>query len=267
MSKKIRALIVDDELLSRVSIRLALAVQREWQIVDECSSVTQARYALQDDALIDVVFLDIQMPEESGMVLAREISRLNAPPIVVFITAYQHYAVEAFEFHALDYLLKPFDDERFQRALARVSELLTLRCSSDYYGDALRRYVDDVATYGSSTQTPIANTICIRSIGQIETVIVDEVQCLVSSGNYVELHLANRTVLHRTTLNSLISRLDPKVFMQVHRCAMVRRDQCAKLAVTGDGTYELTTRSGDTVPVSERYVQSVRDVINGLSVS
>jgi len=265
MTKKIRALIVDDELLSRTSIRLALADHREWQIVDECSSVNQARSALQNEALIDVVFLDIQMPEESGMVLAREISRRDAPPIVVFITAYQHYAVEAFEFHALDYLLKPFDDERFQRALMRVSELLNLRCRGDFYGDALRRYVDDVATYGSKNHAPIVDTICVRSVGQIETVLVDDVQCLVSSGNYVELHLPSRTVLHRTTLNSLVSRLDPKVFMQVHRCALVRRDQCSRLAVTGDGTYELTIRSGDTVPVSERYVQNVRDVISGIN--
>ena len=261
MNRTVRALIVDDETLGRRNIKLALGEYPGWEVADECSSVDLARMALRRDVKIDVIFLDIQMPEESGMVLARELSKTYAPPIIVFVTAYQHYAVQAFEFHALDYLLKPFDDERFAATIARVSSLMDLRSRGDFYGEALKRYLDDADQERNSGAKSFPTHFCVRSVGCIESIAVSEIEWIQSSSNYVELHLAQRTVLHRTTLNEVLTRLDPDVFIRVHRRAIVRRSACCSLRVIGDGAYQMTLHSGDLAPVSVKYVANARRVI------
>ena len=257
MNKPARILIVDDEELCRANLRHAIAAHPGLSVTAECANVASARRAIAGQRP-DVIFLDIQMPEESGMALAHELALQEAPPIIVFTTAYQHYAVQAFEFHALDYLLKPFDDERFERTVKRLRELLALRRLGDGYGDALRSLAEE-----SSGARPYAQRICIRSIGQIESVTVADIDWVISSGNYVELHLGARMVLHRTTMAALEERLDPRLFLRVHRRVIVRRDQCALLRVTGDGTYQLVLHSGDAVPVSERFVGEVRQLLSG----
>ena len=258
MTKPISALIVDDEQPSRENLRLALRDHPDWHIADLCASVDQARMALRQNVGIDVVFLDVQMPDESGIVLARELSALYAPPVVVFVTAYQHYAVQAFEFHAIDYLLKPFDDERLALALDRVRELLDLRRRGDFYGEALRRYLADSSQPVADAQRPFVDRLCVRSVGHIAMIEVAELDWMLSSGNYVELHVGDRMVLHRSTLAQLDERLDPTQFLRVHRRAIVRRSLCRSLRVIGDGSYQLTLDNGASVPVSERYVAAVR---------
>jgi two-component system LytT family response regulator len=261
MSRPVRALLVDDEVPGRTNLRLALKDHAGWEVAEECASVDIARMALRRDSRIDVIFLDIQMPAESGMVLARELSKSYAPPVIVFVTAYQHYAVQAFEFHAIDYLLKPFDDERFAAMVARVESLLGLRHRGDYYGEALRRYLDDAERNNSPGRTSFPAHFCVRSVGHIESIAVDEIEWIQSSGNYVELHLQRRTVLHRTTLSELLKRIDPEVFVRVHRRTIVRRAACRALRVVGDGSYQLTLYSGDVAAVSEKYVTEVRAAI------
>lgn len=123
MTETIQALIVDDEELGRANLRFALAAYPKWGLVAECNS-TQAALQQLKQAAIDVVFLDIRMPNESGLGLAKTLSQLDEPPLIIFVTAYQSYAVEAFEVHALDYLLKPFDDQRFAQALERAESLV-----------------------------------------------------------------------------------------------------------------------------------------------
>lgn len=202
---------------------------------------------------VDVLFLDIQMPRETGIDFSRELSRLDTPPVVIFVTAYERYALSAFKVHALDYLLKPFDDERLARSLARAEAMLALRSPGP----------NPQITEEDRLQVPsYQDRISVRSVGQVEVVKLEHVLWLSASGNYVELHLDGRTVLHRATLSSLESQLDPAVFMRVHRSILVRLNHLAKLAVTGDGTYSLTLDNGDVVPVSERYVQRVRDLLH-----
>lgn len=261
MNSQLHALIVDDEMPGRTNLQLALAEHPRWTLVGACATVDDARTALRRGQAIDVVFLDVQMPQESGMVLARELATQNQPPIVVFVTAYQHYAVQAFDFHAIDYLLKPFDDARLATTLKRVEHLFDLRLKGAAYTDALRNYVQHASISNSATTGHYMDRICVRSVGQIETVPVCDIAWIISSGNYVELHLPARVVLHRCTFSEILDRLDPSEFMRVHRRAMVRKSRCQTLRVVGDGSYQLGLLGGDCVPVSERYVGDVRRVL------
>lgn len=247
----IRALIVDDEEPGRVNLRYGLAGHAPWQVAGECASAAAARTALAgpDGQGIDVVFLDIQMPQESGLALARELAQRDEPPLIIFVTAYNVYAVEAFEVHALDYLLKPFDDQRLAQTLERAQAMLAQRQRANY-GAALRAYAQPQPAYWRQ--------LSVRSVGRIECVQLDEVLWMEAAGNYVELRLAARRVLHRVTLSRLEQHLDPACYVRVHRSAIVRAAQIASLAAHGDGSHQAVLRCGDTVPVSERYLAAVK---------
>lgn len=244
----IRALIVDDEEPARVNLRCALADYPGWQVVEECASVACATLALaQGD--IDVVFLDIQMPAESGLMLARTLAARSDPPLIIFVTAHNVFAVDAFEVHALDYLLKPVNDERLAGAIARAALMLAQRQRAGY-GQALRAYVADAGQY--------LQQLSVKSVGRIECVQLADVRWIEAQGNYVVLHQAGRSVMHRTPLGKLTQRLDPDTFMQVHRGAVVRLDQLQSLEAASEGGYRLQLVCGETVGVSERYAGAVR---------
>ncbi|WP_020654671.1 LytR/AlgR family response regulator transcription factor [Massilia niastensis] len=248
----VRYLIVDDEAPGRRNLRLAMAAHPDWLLCAECDSAAAARSALASHD-IDVVFLDIHMPAESGLALARALSQLRAPPLVIFVTAYGAHAIDAFEVHALDYLLKPLDDARLAQATERAGAMLRLR-QREAYGAALRDYLDGGGA-------PRVERINVRSVGRIEQVLVGDILWIASAGNYVELHLAARTVLHRMTLNRLEALLDPGAFLRVHRGAIVRRDQIARLEVSGDCAWRLLLRGGGVVAVSERHVCAVKSAM------
>jgi two-component system LytT family response regulator len=249
----VRYLIVDDELPSRSNLRLALAAHPDWRLVAECDGTAAARAALAARE-VDVIFLDIQMPAESGLVLAREISRVAAPPLIVFVTAYSEHAVDAFEVHALDYLLKPLNDARLAQTVERIGAMLGQR-QREAYGAALRDYVD------AGQEKAALERINVRSVGRIEQILVADIRWIESAGNYVELHLAGRTVLHRITLNRLETLLAPDDFIRVHRGAIVRRSEIARLDTVGDGGYRLTLRCGAAVAVSERYLGALKSAM------
>jgi two-component system LytT family response regulator len=250
----VRYLIVDDEAPSRANLRLALGAHPDWVLAGECDGTAAARAVLaaQD---VGVIFLDIQMPAESGLVLAREISRLPAPPLIVFVTAYSEHAVDAFEVHALDYLLKPLNDARLAQTVERIGAMLGQR-QREAYGAALRDYVD-----AGTDRKAVLERINVRSVGRIEQILVADILWIESAGNYVELHLAGRTVLHRITLNRLETLLAPDHFLRVHRGAIVRRSEIARLDTVGDGSYRLTLRCGAAVAVSERYLAVLKSAM------
>ena len=172
------------------------------------------------------------------------------PPLIVFVTAYSEHAIDAFEVHALDYLLKPLDDARLAQAVRRITTMLQHR-QREAYGAALRDFVDT----GAAQRLEYIN---VRSVGQIERIRVSDILWIESAGNYAELHLAARTVLHRITLNRLESLLPADDFLRVHRGAIVRREQIASLTTSGEGTYRLTLCCGGMVAVSERYLSALK---------
>jgi len=221
----------------------------------ECDGTASARTALAGQE-VDVIFLDIQMPAESGLVLAREVSRMSEPPLIVFVTAYSEHAVDAFEVHALDYLLKPLSDARLAQTVERIGAMLAQR-QRKAYGAALRDYVDA----GAGRAVERLQRINVRSVGRIEQIRVDDILWVESAGNYVELHLEGRAVLHRITLNRLEALLAPEDFLRVHRSAIVRRSQIARLETIGDGSYRLTLRCGAAVAVSERYLNALKSAM------
>lgn len=249
MPAPMRVLIVDDEEPGRVNLRYMLASHRNCVIVAECDGAASARDVLAG-ADIDLVFLDVQMPRETGLSLARALSVRAEPPMIVFVTAHSTHAIEAFEVHALDYLLKPVDDTRLAQAVERALAMLAQR-QRPAFGEALRGYVEAHAS-------PYLDNISVRSIGRIDQVRSARILWIESAGNYVQLHTAARSLLHRVALSRLERHLDPFDFLRVHRGAIVRRTQMASLAVAGDGSYLLGLHCGAKVPVSERYVQSVR---------
>jgi two-component system LytT family response regulator len=250
-------LIVDDEAPSRTNLRLAMAAHSGWTLAAECASAAAARTALAVTAA-DVVFLDIRMPGDSGLALARELAGLDEPPLVVFVTAYGDHAVDAFDVHALDYLLKPLNDARLAQAVERAGALLR-HGQRAAYGSALRAFTEDRAGRGAAAPM---ERISVRSIGRVEQVRVADILWVESAGNYVKLCLAAREVLHRIPLSRLETLLDPAVFLRVHRGALVRREQIGALATVGDGSYRLSLRCGAQLAVSERYVSALRAAFN-----
>ncbi len=253
---RVRALVVDDEEPGRINVRCMLEAHAGWEVVGECASAAEARKALAAGQ-VDVVFLDIQMPLESGLSLARSLCAEPEPPLVIFVTAFDAYAVDAFEMHALDYLLKPFNAQRLAQALARAAQMLALRQRGPY-GQAMRAFLDARDRHADGGVPGYARQLTVRSVGKIEVIQMDEVLWIRAAGNYVELHTAGRSVLHRLPLGTLEHSLDPALFVRAHRGAIVRADQASTLEVVGDGSYLLRLRGGQAVPVSERYVQQVR---------
>ena len=249
---QIRALIVDDEEPGRINLRYALAEHPQWWVAGECAGTAAARAALAESE-IDVVFLDIQMPNESGLVLARELAQRQEPPLIVFVTAYNVYAVEAFEVHALDYLLKPFDDQRLAQAVERAQAMLAQRQRANY-GAALRAYAEEQALPAPQYWRQLS----VRSVGRIEFVQLEDVLWMEAAGNYVELRMAGRRVLHRVTLSRLEQHLDPAHYLRVHRSAIVPVGQIGRLQANGEGGHQAVLRCGDMVPVSERHLAAVK---------
>ncbi|MEJ6000415.1 LytR/AlgR family response regulator transcription factor [Paucibacter soli] len=253
-ARTIAALVVDDEELGRRNLCLALAEQPRWQVLAQAPSMAAALEALRAQPEIEVVFLDIRMPHGSGLDLARALAGLERPPWIVFVTAFDAHAIEAFDLHALDYILKPFSRRRLEKALAHVEQMVRLRQQSAFAG-ALRSYVEDSQR---SPVRPYWSTVSIRSVGRIEVVSLDEVLRIEAQGNYAALHLAGRELLLRAPMARLEQHLDPAVFLRVHRGSIVRREQMQSLQSLASGSYELTLRDGARVAVSERYVAAVK---------
>lgn len=253
MTATIRSIIVDDEEHARITLRYALSKFPEWTVLAELKNAATAHEYLAQHA-VDVVFLDIQMPKESGLELVQNLLEQGKPPLIIFVTAYNAHAIDAFDLHALDYLLKPFNAERFAKTLARAREMLDLT-RPPAYGQAL------AACLASGLQATYPRQVTVRSIGEMESILLSEVYWMGAAGNYVELHLDRRVVLHRVALSKLEEYLDPRQFVRVHRSVIVRADQPAHLQVLGNGGYQLSLRNSAEVPVSKNYVEIVRQLL------
>lgn len=246
MSQTVRALIVDDEALARLNIRAALADYPQWQIAAELAN-GQELFEQLHRTPIDVLFLDIQMPGISGLELARKITALPKAPLIIFVTAYDHYAVEAFELFALDYLLKPFDDERFQRCLQRAEQALS-HGSHRYYQNLWRHHTSQ--DEGASTAL---SQLVIRSVGSIRLVPMADVRWFAASGNYVEVHHREGMHLHRVSLSYLEQQLEPSQFCRVHRGALVKLSEVREFHSLADDQYRVILSDGSPVKVSSSY--------------
>lgn len=242
---KIRTLIVDDEPLGRERIRTLLSSDAEIEVVGECSNGKQAVAAIKETGP-DLVYLDVQMPEMDGFAVLDVIAGERMPAII-FVTAFDRYAVKAFEVHALDYLLKSFDRERFQDALQRAKE--QIRYSREgLWNERLTGLLEEL----QARQKRLTRLV-IKSGGRIVFLGVDEIDWLEAADNYVRIHAGRESHLHRETLQSLEARLDPSKFLRIHRSTLVNLDRIQELQSLFHGDYVVKLLDGTELTLSRNY--------------
>ena len=251
----VRVAIADDEPLARERLRGMLKGREGYMIVAECNDGVEAAAALARHD-IDLLFLDVQMPGLDGFQIL-ESADATSLPMIVFVTAFNDYALRAFDVSALDYLLKPFDRDRFEKTLARVEERLATRQAPGIQDD-LRALIRGLAT--TALPAPVSR-FPVRANGEIYFVRVEDVDWIDAEGNYVALHAAGRRHLVRDTIKSLENRLDPAKFMRVHRSAIINVDRLRKLQPYFHGEYVITLQDGTTLTSSRTYSEGLRALL------
>ena len=245
IAPRTRVLVADDEPLARERLRMLLA-QEDWlEVVGECESGTQAIEAIQD-LRPDLVFLDVQMPGATGFQVIESVGPSQMPP-VVFVTAYDQYALRAFDVRALDYLLKPFDRERFQQALGRARD----QVRQSAHGDLERRLLALVQDLREPQ--PRADRFVIKSGGRVYFVRTSEIDWIESAGNYVKLHVGSEEHLLRDTMTAIEAQLDPDSFIRIHRCHIVNIERVHELQPWFNGEYVVCLSTGARLTLSRGY--------------
>lgn len=242
---KIRTLVVDDEPVARARVLALLKDEADIEVVGECGDGAQAAAAI-EEAAPDLVFLDVQMPEMDGVAMARALGP-ERMPAVVFVTAYDDYALDAFEIHALDYLLKPFSAERFQSALTHAREHLAQRRAT-----TLGRQLLDLLP---EIRKPVQgrDRIVVKSSGRIYFVRTADIDWCEAAGNYVRLHVGQQAHLVRDTMGHLESSLNADLFIRIHRSAIVNVDRIQELQSSFNGEYVVLLRNGTRLTLSRGY--------------
>ena len=226
---KIRAVIVDDEPLSRASLSLLLKLDAGIEVVSECGSGVDAPHEIRRTRP-DLLFLDVQMPECDGFDVLELLGK-DVPPAVVFVTAYDQYALRAFEAGALDYLLKPFDDARFDLALGRAKQKIAR---------------------GKDRPTRL-DYLTIKSAGQVVFVSLPSIDWIEAADYYVALHVGTKTHLLRRSITDLEQDLDANVFLRIHRSTIVNLNRIRGLKLNEDGEYTVVLEGGTRLRLSRRY--------------
>jgi two-component system LytT family response regulator len=245
MPAKIRTLIVDDEPLGRTRLRTLLKSESDFEIVGECGDGKNAVAAIREQQP-DLVFLDVQMPELDGFGVVKQIGPEHMP-VTIFCTAYDRYALKAFEVHALDYLLKPFDKERFHTAL-HYARVKIQRERDGKLTDRLAALLDDV-----KPKTKAIDRLAIKSGGRVIFLRIDDVDWIESSGNYLKLHVGKEHHLLRETMNSLEAKLDAEEFIRIHRSIIVNVGRIKELQPAFHGDYVVILQGGKELPLSRSY--------------
>ena len=253
----IRTLIVDDEPAARAGLRQLLAADPDVVVAGECASGREAVAAIQD-AAPDLLFLDVQMPELDGFGVLREIGT-EGVPAVVFVTAYDQYALRAFEVHALDYLLKPFSDARFRESLTRAKE----QVRRGRLGQLSRRLAALLDTYDQSATLPHAaapapprgylERLVVKSGGKVTLLQVGEIEWIDADGDYARIHVGKASHLLRETMKRLEQQLDPARFVRIHRSTIVNLEKVKELQPFYRGEYVVVLHTGTTLKLSRGY--------------
>jgi two-component system LytT family response regulator len=232
--KKIRTVIVDDEPLARSNVAVLLRLDPKIELVGECGSGEEALAAIRKTKP-DLIFLDVQMPECDGFDVLELLGK-DSPPAIVFVTAYDQYALRAFEAGALDYLLKPFDNARFERALGRAKQ----------------KIVQSTNLAGANFASPVER-LAVKSAGRVLFLKISEIDWIEAADYYACLHVGARSHLLRRSLAELEQELDPAAFCRVHRSTIVNLDRVRGLRLGEDGEYEALLENGIQLRLSRRY--------------
>jgi two-component system LytT family response regulator len=249
--KKIRTLIVDDEPLARQRLAELLVAEPDIEIVGQCRDGEEAATAIVDRAP-DLVFLDVQMPQMNGFEVIEAVGG-ERMPLVIFVTAYDQHALRAFQVRALDYLLKPFDRERFREALQRARH----QVERDQTGDLGRRLLAIVKDL--RRDQPRTERLVVKSGGRLFFLRADEIDWVEAAGNYVRLHVGSTSYLLRETMHAIEGRLDPEKFFRIHRCRIVNMERIQELQPWLNGEYAVLLRTGTRLTLSRGYREKLQD--------
>ena len=238
---KIRAVIIDDEPFARERVRRLLADDAEIEIVCEAGDGIEAVKVIKEKSP-DLIFLDVQMPGKDGFEVLASLGA-EETPVVIFLTAYDRYAVKAFEAAALDYLLKPFDEERLEKAVARAKTALQKPSAES----------DQIETGEMlASEGEYLDRVLVKKGGRVFFFKTDEIEWVEAYGNYVRLHFENATYLLRETLSGLETRLDPQKFVRVHRSGLVNVELIREIETLSGGRARIILKSGAELETSRR---------------
>ena len=240
---KIKTIIVDDERHARQKIRALLAAEADVEVVRECANGDDAIRAI-CEVRPDLVFLDVQMPGRNGFDVVREVG--DAAKHVVFVTAFDQYAVRAFEVQALDYVLKPFDRERFEKTMQRVRAHLA-------EGEGLQEKLLALVEQVQQPRAATLERLMIRSAGRITFLRVGEIDWIEAADNYVRVHAGRDSHLIRETMNHLETQLDRRKFVRIHRSAIVNIDAISEIRALFHGDYSILLRTGIEIPLGRSF--------------
>ena len=240
-------LIADDEVVARQRLRRLLAGFDRVEVVGEAGD-GHAAIRLVRSVWPDLVFLDIQMPKGDGFDVIREIGPARMP-FVVFVTAFDEHAITAFEVSAIDYLLKPFDSERFEEAFRRAEA----RIDADRNQEKTRQLLDVLGVAEGESERGPASRIMVKSRGRIRFIDVTDVTWIEASGNYVRVHLGDTSHLVRETLARIERRLEPGSFARIHRGALVNLQRVKEMSHWSSGEYQVEMDDGTTLKLSRTY--------------
>ena len=242
---KIRTLIVDDEPLARDRLRKLLEQERDIEVLGEAASGPEAVAAIKRESP-DLVFLDVQMPELDGFGVLAQLESEHRPA-VIFVTAHDKFALKAFEVHAIDYLLKPFDRERFQTALRRALTQIK-RQSSGELSQRLSALLSDLKTAPKHL-----DRLAIKSTGRVLFLKTDDIDWIEAADNYVSLHVGKESHLHRETMSALEDQLAPEKFLRISSSTIVNVDRIKELHPLFHGEYAVVLRNGARLTLSRSY--------------
>ncbi len=272
MNRKIRALIVDDESLAREALLVLLNDDPEIEVIAECRNGKEAVTVIREQGP-DVVFLDIQMPEMDGFQVVEEVGARRMP-VTIFVTAYDKHALRAFEAHALDYLLKPFDHDRFDTALQRAKTFVRQQKLGEISESLLAALQGLKSKDGESPsgadyrkperaahQEPI-DRVAIKSGGRVYFLKAEEIDWVEGAGDYLTLHSGSQTHLIRETMGNFHAKLDPKKFLRIHRSTLVNIERIKDIRPLYKGEYVVTLTSGIALKASRGYRHEIQSLLD-----
>ncbi|MEP7269880.1 MAG: LytTR family DNA-binding domain-containing protein [Acidobacteriota bacterium] len=256
MPDRMKVLIADDEGLARRRIRDMLRDQQQIEIVGECANGPETVLAI-EKLSPDLVFLDVQMPGLSGIEIAGALKG-ESRPMIIFVTAYDQYAVRAFEVHAVDYLLKPFDRQRFAQTIERAKTELSARRG---------RLASDqiLSLLGEMRARPqYLDRLLIRNNDRVFIIKTDEIDWIEAEGNYIRIHFGKQSSLLRETLSNLVGQLDPRKFSRIHRSQIVNVDRIQELQPWTHRDHRIILRNGTQLMLSRTYRDQLYQLLGKL---
>jgi two-component system LytT family response regulator len=269
--EKLRTIIVDDEELARRLLRVSLAKIPQIEIIAECENGREAVTVIQ--ALNpDLVLLDIQMPGLNGFDVVKALQS-DVVPLIVFCTAFEQYAIDAFDLHAVDYLLKPYDQQRLLRAVQRAQTRVEEDSHEDDYKGPLIGAIDDIthkisvadavgATEAVTANIALDSKIIIRDAGGSLIINADEIDWVDAAGDYMCIHVQGATHIMRSTMKELLDKLDRRIFARIHRSTIVNKGRIVAVKHHAKGEYFIDLNCGERLKVSRNFREAIKPFLD-----